>query len=224
MHLEILVEDLSGRKTLEILVPKIIGKDHTFRVIAYKGIGRIPKNLRGKSDVQKRMLLEQLPRLLRGYGKTYHTCPDECAAAVIVVCDLDDKCLKTFRSSLLHMLNQCKPRPKTRFCVAVEEVEAWLLGDLSAVKKAYPKAREAFLKKYKNDCICGTWELLADAVYPGGASALSEQGWQVVGTQKTSWASSIAVHIRVANNTSPSFNYFVRKLRELTAESQETGA
>ena len=46
MHLEILVEDLSGKKALDILVPRIIGGQDTFRVHSYKGIGRIPKNMR----------------------------------------------------------------------------------------------------------------------------------------------------------------------------------
>ena len=45
MHFEILTEDASGKKALDILIPKIIGDQHTFRVIGYKGIGRIPKNL-----------------------------------------------------------------------------------------------------------------------------------------------------------------------------------
>jgi len=43
MHFEILVEDQSGKKALDILVPKIIGDRHTFKIRAYKGIGRIPK-------------------------------------------------------------------------------------------------------------------------------------------------------------------------------------
>lgn len=45
MHFEILVEDQSGKKTLEILVPKIIGHEHSFNIYSYRGIGRIPKNL-----------------------------------------------------------------------------------------------------------------------------------------------------------------------------------
>ena len=45
MHFEILVEDLSGKKALDILVPKLIDEHHTFIVHPYKGIGRIPKNL-----------------------------------------------------------------------------------------------------------------------------------------------------------------------------------
>ena len=39
MHFEVLVEDQSGKKALDILIPKIIGDQHTFRVIEYRGIG-----------------------------------------------------------------------------------------------------------------------------------------------------------------------------------------
>jgi hypothetical protein len=31
MHFEILVEDLSGKRALDILVPKIIATEHTFQ-------------------------------------------------------------------------------------------------------------------------------------------------------------------------------------------------
>ena len=62
MHFEILVEDQSGKKALEILVPKIIDNNHTFKIHAYKGIGRIPKNLGGNIDASKRILLDRLPK------------------------------------------------------------------------------------------------------------------------------------------------------------------
>ena len=71
MHFEVLVEDQSGKKALDILIPKIIGDQHTFRVIEYRGIGHIPKNLKSSTDASKRILLNQLLRLLRGYGKTF---------------------------------------------------------------------------------------------------------------------------------------------------------
>ena len=64
-------------------------------------------------------------------------------AAVVVVCDLDSKCLKKFRQEFFAVLNACNPKPETRFCIAIEEGEAWLLGDIPAVKKAYPQARDA---------------------------------------------------------------------------------
>ena len=175
MHFEILVEDQSGKRMLDIVLPKIIDKPHTFDVKAYGGIGRIPKNLKSNDDARKRLLLDQLPKLLRGHGKTFAGYSADYPAAVIVVCDLDNKCLKTFRQELLTVLNACKPKPETRFCIAIEEGEAWLLGDIPAIKAAYPNARDNILGSYENDSICGTWELLADAVSTGGASGLEKQ-------------------------------------------------
>ena len=46
MHLEILIEDASGKTLLDILIPRIIGEPHIFRVVGYRGIGRIPINVR----------------------------------------------------------------------------------------------------------------------------------------------------------------------------------
>ena len=43
MHFEVLVEDQSGKHALDILIPKIIGSEHSFKVHAYRGIGHIPK-------------------------------------------------------------------------------------------------------------------------------------------------------------------------------------
>lgn len=215
MHFEILVEDQSGKKALDILVPKIIGNKHTFNVHAYKGIGRVPKNLGKTGNANKRILLDQLPKLLRGYGKAFANYSADYTAAVILVCDLDDKCLKAFRQELFKILNNCNPQPKTRFCVAIEEGEAWFLGDIPAVKSAYPNAKDAVLNAYSNDSICGTWEKLADAVYRGGSAALSKKGWQSVGSEKTKWAEKITPHMAVQRNASPSFRYFVQKLTEL---------
>jgi hypothetical protein len=215
MHFEILVEDQSGKKALDILIPKMIGNEHTFNVHSYKGIGRIPKNLVNKSDASKRILFDQLPRLLRGYGNTFINYPVDYPAAVILVCDLDDKCLKAFRQELFNILNTCNHKPETRFCIAIEEGEAWFLGDIPAVKAAYPKAKDTILHAYQNDSICGTWERLADAVYIGGSTILSAKGWQAVGAEKSRWAEKIAPYMDVTNNASPSFAYFRNNILEL---------
>ena len=72
MHIEILVEDSSGEKLLQCLLPQLLGPSgelHAWRLHSYKGIGRIPKNLGTQADPTKRILLDQLPKLLRGYGK-----------------------------------------------------------------------------------------------------------------------------------------------------------
>ena len=216
MHFEVLVEDPSGKKALDILIPKIIDNQHTFKVIKFRGIGRIPRNLTSSAGASKRLLLDQLPKLLRGYGKTFLGYPASDPAVVFVVCDLDNKCLKTFRQELFAVLNACNPKPVTRFCMAIEEGEAWLLGDVPAIKAAYPKAKDYVLNRYKNDSICNTWELLADAIYIGGSSVLKNKGWQAVGKEKSAWAEKIASRMDVDNNAFPSFQYFRKKLRELT--------
>ena len=215
MHFEILVEDLSGKTTLEILIPKVIGEDHTCRVISYRGIGRIPKDLKSHSDIHNRILLDRLPSLLKGYGETYSNNPAKHSTALIIVCDLDKKCLKNFRQELLDVMNECNPVLETRFCIAVEEGEAWFLGDLIAIKKAYTKAKNSILKQYQNDSICDTWELLADAICKGGSSKLKERGWQAVGREKSVWAERITPFMDINKNKSPSFRYFRDKIREL---------
>jgi hypothetical protein len=215
MHFEILVEDHSGKKALDILTPKIIGNEHTFKVYPYKGIGRIPKNMKDSKDAGKRILLNNLPKLLKGYGRTFSGYKNY-SSVVILVCDLDDKCMKVFREELFDVLNACNPRPKTHFCFAIEEGEAWFLGDLNAVKSAYPTAKDSILNSYVNDSICGTWEKLADAVYHGGARKLSALGWQAIGIEKACWAERITPHMIVNDNKSPSFCYFRDKMRLIT--------
>ena len=212
MHFEILVEDLSGKKALDILIQKIVGDQHTFNIYPYRGIGHIPKDLTNPTNASTHFLLNQLPMQLRAYGKRYANDPTK---VVIVVCDLDNNCLKMFRQQLFTVLNTCNPKPETRFCIAIEEGEAWLLGDIPAIKVAYPKAKDNVLKRYQNDSICGTWELLADAIFTGGSNALGKKPWYVIGKEKSTWAEKIAPEMNVDKNASPSFCYFRDKIREL---------
>lgn len=217
MHFEILVEDASGKIALEYILERILGpngENHTYKIIPYKGIGRIPRNLRGTTDPQKRILLDRLPKLLKGYGKSLQGFP----AAVVVVVDLDDKDCLVFKQEMLDILNDCNPQPKTLFRIAIEECEAWLLGDFNAVKAAYPRVKEQVLNTYIQDSICGTWEMLADAVYPGGAQKLKQLGWPYTGQTKCEWADNIAPHLDVENNQSKSFQVFRDGIRNLMQE------
>jgi hypothetical protein len=230
MHFEVLVEDRSGKKMLDILLPRLIGEGHTFRVIAHGGVGRIPRDLRDPKELSKRTLLNKLPGMLRAYGKIYRLPPagegasPDPAAAVILVCDLDDRCRKAFREEVLRILDQCDPRPEARLCFAVEEGEAWFLGDPDAIMKAYPRAKGAVLASYENDSVCGTWEKLADAIFPGGRQALKRKEWPAIGAEKFRWAEAIAPHMDADRNTSPSFRHFRDKVRELIGSSEEVRA
>jgi len=210
VHFEILIEDQSGGKAMEILIPKLLGDRITFRIHSYKGIGNIPKGLKPSGDASKRKLLSQLPNILQGYGRT----PDY--GIVIVICDLDNKEKEGFLSELQNVLDNCNPKPKVFFFLAVEEFEAWYLGDINAIRMAYPNAKISVLNSYVNDSICGTWEFLADAIYKGGHRALSKKGWQAIGEQKKMWAKVISPYMNVNCNNSPSFNDMYNQLQAIS--------
>ena len=215
MHFEILVEDASGNIAVDGVLEKILGpngEDHSWNIHPYKGLGRLPKNLRGETDPAKRLLLNCLPSQLRGYGKSL-----DDSAAVVVVVDLDSRDCMAFKQELLAVLNACNPRPNALFRIAIEEIEAWLLGDSAAVKAAYPDARDSVLEDYRQDAICDTWEVLADAVHKGGAAALKEAGWPASGRAKCKWARKIAPHMDPDRNRSPSFRAFRDGVRRLAA-------
>ena len=215
MHFEILVEDASGRIAVDGVLKKILGANgssHSWRTHGYKGLGRIPKGLRGGTDPAKRILLNLLPNLLRGYGQSL-----DASAAVVVVVDLDDRDCVAFKRELLDVLNACDRRPTTLFRIAIEESEAWLLGDRDAVKAAYPRAKDRVLDDYRQDSICGTWEVLADAVHAGGSAALAKAGWPARGMAKCQWAQNIAPRMDPDRNRSPSFRAFRDGVRRLAA-------
>jgi len=105
---------------------------------------------------------------------------------------LDERCLRKFRRELNDIMEACQPRPVTRFCFAVEEGEAWLLGDLSAVTAAYPRGDATVLRRYRQDAL-----------------------WQAIGREKAAWAEQIAPYVDVERNLSPSFQYFRKQVRTL---------
>ena len=213
MHLEVLAEDRSASIALEIILEKILGKndsEHSWRIHPYKGSGRLPRELSPKSDPRKRILLDRLPRMLKGYGRSL-----EDHSAVVVVVDLDDRDCMKFKQELLAVLDDCDPRPRTLFRIAIEESEAWLLGDRAAVREAYPEAKFRFWTAYEQDSICGTWERLADAVHPGGSMRLRKSGWPEAGKAKYEWADRIAPHMDPDRNRSKSFQVFRDGIRSL---------
>lgn len=202
MHIEVLVEDSSGAVLMGYLMPKLLGEsatEHTWRIHDFKGVGRIPKDLNAKSDARIRTLLDKLPRMLEGYGKSGYE-------AVLVLIDTDRHDAVVFRSDLQEMLKQCPNAPRTVFGLATEEIEAWYLGDRTALLEAYPHADKKVLNRYVQDAVCGTWEMLADALLKGGAAAIKKQGFYKVGEFKHECAHRIGQLMNVARNKSPSFS------------------
>lgn len=218
MHFEFLVEGQAELTALSILMSRILGdygQPHTWKIHKHRGIGRIPDNPGAKPNKHDQTLLHNLPSKLRAYGDEGR---DD--VVVVVLVDLDDRpdCV-SFKSDLVELLNDCQQQPNALFRIAIEELEAWFLGDQQAIKQAYPDARQPIIDAYVQDSQCGTWEKLAEAIYPGGLTALGQHGKRSVRIleQKRIWAKEICPLLDVQENQSPSFQAFRDGVRRMSA-------
>jgi len=216
MHFEVLVEDQSGAITVDNILQKIFAQSnhtYTYKIHQYKGIGRLPANLIGQTDPAKRILLDRLPKILRGYAHSLQ----HIDAAILVVVDLDRRDCIQFKQELVNLSAQCCPELRVLFRIAIEEIEAWLLGDHVALKKAYPRTKDSALNTYTQDAICGTWEKLADVIYPGGFAKLNPLGYPIIGEEKCNWAKHISPYMNINSNNSKSFQVFCSGIKLLAA-------
>jgi hypothetical protein len=215
MHFEILVEGTSDKTALWNLMKKILGErgnPHTWAIHKHRGKGTIPAP-NSKPNPKDTTLLHNLSAKLQAYGETM-----DKNQAVIVLVDLDDEpdC-KLFKKHLISLLNDYRKKPQCLFRIAIEEMEAWFLGDKKAIKKAYPKAKDTVLNGYVQDSVCGTWELLADTIHPGGSKVLTSKNKRNYKPLdlKIEWAAKISPEMEIENNNSPSFQCFCKGVRKL---------
>ena len=211
MHFQYLVEDQSGAALIRILMQKIVElyPNATYDCKGFRGIGGFTRKNTIK-ETKTGKLLNDLATYLRGFDRSLQSFP----SVIIVVLDSDDHDVQQFRSELEAVAMQNMIKIDHVFCLSVEEIEAWLLGDRHALLSAYPHAKMHVLNTYVQDSICGTWEVLADAVYPGGTSKLSREhaSFIEIGKLKAEWAQNIGIHMDLKSNESPSFNDFIHEI------------
>ena len=159
-----------------------------------------------KPNPRREGLLDQLPAKLRAYGRALDPATDR----VLVFLDLDsDSCLD-LKGRLLATLGSCDPRPVVLFRIAIEELEAFYLGDPAAIRRAFPHAKLRRMKSYIQDSVCGTWEVFRQVI----DAALED---------KPLWAEKMGIHLGVEwkgknANRSESFRQFCRGLLMLAGE------
>lgn len=207
MRLHILVEGRAEEAFLKAWLPRLIPA-HSFILHPHQGKGRLSADLKKRPDPKQRGLLDQLPAKLRAFGKSLDSDTDR----VVVLVDLDDQDCHDLKKRLKKILRGCDPSPTVLFRIAIEETEAFFLGDSVAVKKAFPRARVGKIRQYQQDSICGTWEFLRDVI---GDPSHSED--------KVAWAEAIGRHLGTEwkgrkVNKSPSFRILCEGLLRMCGE------
>lgn len=198
MHVEIYVEEPSAKAALDVLVPRIIGKEHSFKV----------HNFRNKQE-----LLREIPKRLRAYASWM---PDDWRIAVLV--DEDRQDCRGLKARLDQAATDAGINERVLSRVAVEELEAWFFGDFNALSAVYPRLPATLPRRagFRDpDAIAGgTWEALERVLRRAGYRA---------GLIKTENAAKVAARMNPDGNTSHSFRVFRDGLRRLVGRAGDTG-
>jgi hypothetical protein len=201
MHIEILVEERSMEEALKNLLLRMLPPENTYRII----------NFQGKPD-----LLHHLPNRLRGYASWI---TDDYR--IIVLLDEDRQNCLALKEQLETFARQTGLSTKTsaggaRFQVlnriVIEELEAWFLGDIDAIRCAYPRipATLATTSKFRTpDSVAGgTWETLE--------KTMQRYGYFKGGYAKVEAARAISPYMDPNRNRSRSFQVFRDGLLAMT--------
>jgi len=204
VKLHFLVEGTSEVKFLEGLLPRLIPK-HQFEIYPHQGKGKLPDDPRMPPDLKRRGVLDLLPATLRAWGKSFSPETDR----IVLLVDLDNDDCTFLLEKLSDMLAAIEPAPSCLFRIAIEEVEAWYLGDWVALKRAFPKAKKALWTTYEQDAIGKTWEFLQHII-------------QDPMDRKTFWVEKMGTELNVVEgdsaNLSPSFQKFCSGVRRLAGD------
>ena len=213
MYFHFLVEDASTEALIHQLMKLILptDNDHTYSCKSYHGLGGFRKN--GDIKEQKTgKLLNELLIALPGISKALQKIP----AVIVVVLDSDQRNPTEFQDRIEQTLKEKEILTDYVICLAVQEIESWLLGDKQAISVAYPQARLSLLDNYQADGPDANCMTLANIVYKGGWKKLQKScsAYAEIGKQKELWANTIGKHMNIEGNTSPSFNRFIEEINK----------
>ncbi|GHU15837.1 hypothetical protein FACS1894163_03990 [Spirochaetia bacterium] len=228
MFVQFLVEDISGERLIHAIMAKynleISDMPIEYKIRSYRGIGGLRKGPNAK-DIKSEQLLTELPKRMRAFNVELKYNNE---AALFIICDNDTRDTPVFKNKLEETARLNGISIDYVFCIAVEEMEAWLLGDRAAIYAAYPNLNDRVRSKhpqYVQDSICGTWEFLADMLSKKGIGQFRKENptFVEIGIKKSEWAQNIGEHLSIRDNVSPSFKYFLDELDKRIAKNVKTG-
>lgn len=136
MYFQFLIEDLSSSILIDIIMKKISQQypEVIYKNKSFHGLGKLTKTNSVK-ETKNGTLLNDLATYLRAFNKSLQG----INAAIFIIVDNDDREPNIFQNELQMVAQKNNITADHVFCIAVEEVEAWLLGDKNAVLSAYPR-------------------------------------------------------------------------------------
>ena len=188
MRVRVLVEGPSEKEFFDRWLPRAFA-GHDFVCHPHQGKGSIPVKPDRPPEPRRFGLLDLLPATLRAYAGD----PSTAADGLLIVVDADDEAPASLARRIEKLVKAYAPS-KTLVRLAVEETEAFYLGDLHAISAAFPSADLRKARAFQPDSIVGTAELFGDVVGDDGL-------------RKVEWAKEMGARVTTdpAKSRSPSF-------------------
>ena len=191
-QLEFLLEERSMEEVLKVLLPKILPAQWQLYQNVFLRVHE------GKSDLQR-----SIPRKIRTYAHMPHP------VAVIVLHDQDAGDCRELKNHLLDLCQQPGVNVPYLIRIVCRELEAWYLGDMEAIERAYPHFRA---NRYKNK---------AKFRNPDSCNAKDELRKILPELQQIGSAQAIAPHLNTSANSSDSFKQFVQGLSSFLQQFED---
>jgi len=153
----------------------------------------------GKQDLE-RALQKTLPAISKRHG-----------ARILVTRDQDSDNCHTLKKRLFDLIaDQCLCVYKIR--IVCRELECWILGDMEAIAKAYPRFKP---EQYKHKADFRNVDLIADA--PDRLLRMIPELKSNRSLPKIAFISKVLPYINLDANTSVSFKHFISAVKQLTS-------
>jgi hypothetical protein len=185
--IHIFTEEPSAKKVFDHILPKLLPENTSFRVYPHQG----------KQDLEK-ALRDSVPSISKMPG-----------SKILITRDQDnDDCVLVKKTIKERIDFNCNCDYKIR--IVCRELESWFLGDLKAIKKAYPRfspehyQHKADIRNVDNIVSPNKYLL---KIIPEFKSQTTLPKLEV--------ADSIAPHLGIESNQSKSFNQMVNAIKEL---------
>lgn len=180
-----LTEEQSMGECLKVVLPQLWpgsreGLD--WQVLSFRGKGHLKKSI---------------PKRIKRWG-------DYGNPHFIILQDNDNGNCVAIKQKLYNIA--CLHGKPFHVRIVCQELESWLLGDLEAVRRAYPQVEIQAKAQFRNPDKLG--------------NASQELGRLINIQAKIQRAKNISQHFNLTKNKSKSFNVFIRTLKQLIEKDQ----